>query len=94
MEKIILKKLKEIELKIVFTGKELLNLDEVCLYMGISRSYMYKLTSSNQLTYYKPNGKVLFFDKKDLINWMTRNKIKSKDELNDDVNIYVSNKLR
>lgn len=94
MEKIILKKLKEIELKIVFTGKELLNLDEACLYMGISRSYMYKLTSSNQLTYYKPNGKVLFFDKKDLINWMTRNKIKSKDELNDDVNIYVSNKLR
>lgn len=94
MEKQILKKLEDIETKIVFNGKDILNISEACLFLGVSRSYLYKLTSSNKLSYYKPNGKVLFFHKKDLITWMTRNKVKSNDELSNDVNIYVSNNLR
>ena len=33
------------------------------------------------ITYYKPNGKLCFFDPEDLDKWMRRNRITSDEEL-------------
>lgn len=53
------------------------NLAEAAEYLGISRSYLYKLTHFKQITFYKPNGKLLFFQKADLNKWLFRNKSES-----------------
>lgn len=64
-------------------NKEYLTLKDACNFMGLSKSHLYKLTSNNVIRHFKPNGKMIYFDKKDLIEWIKSNEIKSKGELND-----------
>jgi excisionase family DNA binding protein len=53
--------------------KNVLTLDEACVYLGYKKSYMYKLTSAGIIPYSKPNGKTIFFDKAKLEEWMLSN---------------------
>ena len=46
--------------------KNVLTFDEACLFTGISRSYMYKLTCGCRIPHYKPNGKNIFFNRSEL----------------------------
>ncbi len=69
--------------KLLIANKKVLTFDEACDYTGISRSYFYKLTSKNILPYSKPNGKIIFFSKEKLDEWLLRNEQKSKNDLKD-----------
>lgn len=66
-------RLKIIEVA-VLSKKVVLNLNEASLYLGISQSYLYKLTSNNIVPHYKPNGKLIFFNRVELEEWMLKNK--------------------
>lgn len=77
---LILERLDRLE-KLLMGQKEVLTFDEACDYTGISRSYLYKLTSSGKIPHSKPNGKMLFFEKKKLVAWLLQNNRKSKQEL-------------
>ena len=68
----VLKELQELKLMSSF-AKETLTLDEACLYCGISKSYMYKLTSTNMVPHYQPFGKRLYFDRLELDKWLKTN---------------------
>ena len=46
--------------------KNVLSIDDVVMLTGLSKSHVYKLTSSRQLPFYKPNGKLMYFDKKEI----------------------------
>jgi excisionase family DNA binding protein len=59
----------------------LLNSDEAAEYLGISRSYLHKLMMTKSISYYKPNGKLCYFDREDLDKWLRRNRIDSQDEI-------------
>lgn len=63
-----------------FTSKEVLNLEEAALFLGISRSMIYKMTHAGDLPFYKPAGKLIFFEKVHLLEWVRQNKVKSNDE--------------
>ena len=82
MEKneIILYKLNRIE-KHIFSLKTILNVEELAEYTGFKKSYIYKLVHSNSLPFSKPNGKVLFFDKHKIDEWLLQNASKSINEL-------------
>ena len=43
---------------ILFCQKEVLTSDETARYMGISKSYLYKLTMRQEIPHYKPTGKI------------------------------------
>ncbi len=43
-----------------YAAKESLSIDEVATYLNISKSSVYKITSSKELAVYKPNGKNIF----------------------------------
>jgi len=73
-------RLERIE-KLLLGGKTVLTLDEACEYTGISRSYMYKLTSSSNIPFSKPNGKVIFFSREKLDSWMLENEHKTRREI-------------
>lgn len=77
---LILERLDRLE-KLLIGAKEVLTFDEACDYTGISRSYLYKLTASGKIPHSKPNGKMLFFEKAKLVNWLLQNKRKSKQEI-------------
>ena len=67
--------------KLLTAHKEVLTFEEACDYTGISKSYLYKLTSSGNIPHSKPNGKMIFFEKKKLNDWLLQNSRKSKSDL-------------
>lgn len=67
------------------TQKTVLTFDEATIYTGISKSYLYKLTSLNEIPFYKPNGKMIYFDRLELEAWLKRTRISSKSELENEV---------
>ena len=69
---LILERLDRLE-KLLIGSKEVLTFDEASDYTGISRSYLYKLTASGRIPHSKPNGKMLFFEKKKLEDWLLQN---------------------
>jgi excisionase family DNA binding protein len=61
--------------------KPVLSFEEGCEYTGLSKSWMYKLTSTGKIPHYKPDGKRLYFKTEELENWMLRNKVLSEEEI-------------
>ena len=50
----------------IFCTKEVLTSDEAAKYMGVSKSYLYKLTMRQQIPHYKPMGKMCYFNRLEL----------------------------
>ncbi len=69
---LILGRLDRLE-KLLLDRKEVLTFEETCDYTGISRSYLYKLTSSGNIPHSKPNGKMIFFERKKIVHWLLQN---------------------
>lgn len=59
----------------IFTTKEVLTVEEAARYMGVSKSYIYKLTCSKEIPHYKPLGKMCYFNRKELEDWLQSNRI-------------------
>lgn len=68
---------------ILCAGKEVLTLEEAAVYMGISRSTLYKMTHKNVLPFYRPNGKLIYFEKSELLEWMRKNRVLSNEEISE-----------
>ncbi len=83
-EELIYQKLDNIEKLLVeqsLLKKEVLNFNETALYLEVSHSHLYKLTSTGAIPAYKPNGKKLYFNRKELDVWLLSNKQVSTDEI-------------
>ncbi len=65
----------------VMTEKAMMTFAEAIAYTGFSRGYMYKLTMQRRIPYYKPNGKNIFFDRKELEEWLHGNRVPTSAEL-------------
>lgn len=46
--------LQRIDKNLLLAAKQVLNMDEVMLLTGLSKSHLYRLTSSCQIPHYKP----------------------------------------
>ncbi len=88
---IILQKLNRIE-RYIFGLKEILNVEELSDYTGLSRSYIYKLVHKAQIPYSKPNGKILFFERKKIDSWLLQNSHKSSAEVEQESLEYFMNR--
>ncbi|WP_235327881.1 helix-turn-helix domain-containing protein [Bacteroides caecigallinarum] len=64
----------------IWVTKEVLTTSEASAYLGLSESYIYKLTASRQIPHYKPNGKLVFFNRKELCEWALRNQVEPNKE--------------
>lgn len=61
-------------------AKQVLTLEEAALFMGISKSSLYKMTHKHELPFFRPNGKIIYFEKSELLNWMHQNRSMSEAE--------------
>lgn len=75
---VINERLKSIE-ETLYTTKDILNMKEVCQYLDISLSLLYKLTCSGEIPHFKPRGKMIFFEKKELIEWIKKSNLLSSE---------------
>lgn len=80
--------------RLLVSNKTVLTFEQACVYTGISRSYLYKLTSSGDVPFSKPTGKIIFFSKEKLDNWLLQNSKKSNRELQNEALSYISKSKR
>jgi len=66
----------------------LLTLPQVSAEYGISRSFLYKLTMNKTIGFFKPSGKLIFFDRKDIENWIKSKRVSSMDEVSEKAQSY------
>lgn len=65
----------------VLSNKQILNIDEAAAFTGLTTSYLYKLTSTQQIPHYKPRGKMVYFDRSELESWQKQGRVNSLDEI-------------
>ncbi|HOY32617.1 MAG TPA: helix-turn-helix domain-containing protein [Bacteroidales bacterium] len=82
-------KLVNIEALLTAT-KTVLTFDEACDYSGKKKSFMYKLTASGKVPHYKPDGKMIYFDRAELEKWLLRNRITPASEIDEQASTYVT----
>lgn len=76
----ILERLKRIEYNSLLAAKNVLTINDVAMLTNMSRSYLYQLTCKNQIPFYRPNGKQIYFDKAEIENWLKQNRVSTVKE--------------
>jgi excisionase family DNA binding protein len=66
-------------------AKEVLSFKETLAFLDISSSTLYKLTHKRAISFYKPGGKLIYFKKADLMNWILQNRQPSNEEIKNQV---------
>lgn len=76
----------------IFCTKEVLTSDEASRYMGISKSYLYKLTMKQAIPHFKPLGKMCYFNRLELEQWLQSNRIATEQEIQQKAQAYCMKK--
>ena len=61
-----LKEIKELLKKQTIQQKEILTIEEASEFLGLSVSRLYKMTSNKEIPHYKPGGKKIYLNCKEL----------------------------
>lgn len=91
MDEVIFQKLERIERLLSeqnMLQKEVLNFNEAAVYIEVSHSHLYKLTSTGTIPAYKPNGKKLYFNRQELNKWLLSNRQTSLSDIEEEVNQF------
>ena len=62
---------------ILDNGKDVLSVEEAARFMDIARSSLYKMTSDRSIPFYRPNGKIIYFEKADILEWIRKSRVMS-----------------
>lgn len=81
-------RIEELE-SLVYATKNVLSFDEASKYLNLSKSYLYKLTSAQQIPHYKPQGKMIYFEKDALEAWLRQNPVKTQAQIDQEASHYV-----
>lgn len=88
-EDLILQRLENIERFSLLAAKNVLCMNDVVLLTGLSKSHIYYLINKRKIPYYKPTGKNVYFDRKEIEDWMRRNRQTSNVEAEQSAAAYV-----
>lgn len=78
--------------RVAINTKPILTFDEACLYMGMSKSALYKITSNKEIPFSKPNGKMIYFRRADVDGWLLSHMSATATELEDKAQAYCMKK--
>lgn len=93
MNEVIIQKIEKLHKQmqsLSLSSKEILTLDEATTYLQVSKSFLYKLTSKGEITHFKPSGKLIYFQRQDLNNWMLQNKNEDYDKVEAEVYEFLT----
>ena len=63
---------------------------EAAAFLGYKVSYLYKLMMRHAVPYYKPSGKLCFFDRDELDAWKRSNRITPQNEIDEQAARYLA----
>lgn len=86
-----LKKELENVKNLVYAAKEVLNLEEAAIFLGISKSSLYKMTHNQVVPFYKPNNKMVYFEKSELLKWLRQNPVASQTQISEEAQLIMRN---
>ena len=69
--------------------KKVLTFNETANYMGISKSCLYKMTMNRTIPHYKPNGKMIYFEREEVEAYLLSVRIKPQTEIETGASKYV-----
>ena len=67
---------------------KIMNLKQLASYLDVSKGYLYKLTSTNNIPHSK-RGKRIYFDIEAINEWVLDNKIWTQKDIEEQVNNYL-----
>lgn len=67
-------------------AKKMLTLEEAAKHMGVSKSNLYQLIHRRAIPFYKPNGKMVYFNRLELDKWLQRNRVEQVDGVTNNQN--------
>ena len=78
----------------VICQKEIWSVKECATYCGISQSTLYKWMFNKQIPYFKPCGKLAFFNRVEVENWLQSNRCASQQEISERAEDYLQNRKK
>ena len=88
-EDLILQRLEAIERNSLLAAKNVLTIDDVVFLTGLTKGHIYKLTCNRQIPHYKPNTRLLYFDRKEIEDWMKQNRQNTQTEAEQAAAAYI-----
>lgn len=92
-KEIVLKQLADIRKFSLLAAKNVLDVDDVVVLTGLSKGFVYKLTCRKEIPHYKPNGKLLYFDRQEIESWMKQNRVNTIEEAEQTASKYLINNM-
>ena len=86
-----LKKELERVKNLVYSAKEVLNLEEAAMFLGSSKSSLYKMTHNQVVPFYKPNNKMVYFEKSELLKWLRQNPVATQAQIAEEAQLLMRN---
>ncbi len=71
------------------TNSKMLTPTAAAEYLGIKLSYLYKLMMHRVIPYYKPGGKLCYFDPEDLDKWQRSVRVATDEEIDSQAQAYI-----
>ena len=72
---------------------DLMNINQAVEYIRIAKSTVYKFTASRMIPHFK-RGKKIYFKKSELDEWITKNKVMTKEEIEIKASTYLTTRRR
>lgn len=64
--------------------------EEAATYLGLSKRQVYRLAENHEFPYSRPGGKMIYVKRKDIVKWISKNRIMSEEEMDE----MVAEKLK
>lgn len=85
-----LTQLQEIRNATLLQSKDIYNMDEACLFLGVKKCYLYELVRKKRIRYFKSaGGKLTYFKRKDLERWMTAINVPTQYDIEHSASIHI-----
>ena len=89
----LLKASRKTETVIIPAVNEIFNISQAADYLGLAKSTLYKMTSCRLIPHAK-TGKRIYLKRIELDEWITKHKIKTREEIELEADEYLSKKRR
>ena len=87
-KKSIEERIEELE-NLIYLSKNVLSFEEASRFLNLSKSYLYKLTSAGVIPHFKPQGKMIYFEKTALEEWLRQNPVKTQEQIAQEAQRYL-----
>jgi len=76
----------------LLNSKKVLTVNELAEYTKLSKSFIYKLTQTHRIPFSRPNGKLIFFDREKIDQWLLSNPVNAVQDIEQIAINYITGK--